>query len=103
VSEVDGELEVALRLSHDILGAAEAGDMFVLGQLDGQRRELIESFRRRVRSVRPVDQQAINEIAGLVDRSIGTIEHLRRVKAREVELVAVGRRAVNAYASTSSR
>ena len=99
----DQQLAVAHRLSEDILSAARLGDMFVLSQLDGQRRELVESFRRRVPRVDPDDQRLLDEIAVLNDRTIGTIEHMRRAKAREMDMVVVGRRALTAYASTSSR
>jgi hypothetical protein len=36
----------------------------------------------------------------LNDLALGCMEHHRRIKARELDLAAVGRRAVNAYATT---
>jgi hypothetical protein len=102
VSAAGHELEVAQRLSAAILSAAESGDMFALGMLDDQRRELLQSFRRRVRQLQPAEQRIIDEIATLNSLAIGAIEHQRRAKARELDMAAVGRRAVKSYARTNS-
>jgi hypothetical protein len=41
----------------------------------------------------------IREIAALNAKSIGALEHQRRLKGLEIEQAAVGRRAVKAYAN----
>jgi hypothetical protein len=92
----------ALKLSHDIVSAAETADARGLMALDADRLQLIESFRLEVRrqsgrSVSAADQGALNEIAALNDRALGAMEHHRRGKGRELDMAAVGRRAVQAY------
>jgi hypothetical protein len=42
----------------------------------------------------------LQEIALLNDQSIGYLEHHRRIKGRQLDVAAVGRRAVHAYAYT---
>ena len=48
-------------------------------------------------------RSALREIAMLNDRALGFLEHRRRAKGRDMDMLAVGRRAVRAYSSTLMR
>jgi hypothetical protein len=87
----------ALHLSRQIMTAAERADAGSLTTLDDQRAQLIKSFRLQVRSVGAADRALLQEIAQLNDRALGLMEHHRRTKGREMDMAAVGRRAVAAY------
>ena len=89
----------ALALSEEILSAAESGALESLESLDRQRLELLKSFRKATRRVAAADQALLQQIAQLNDRAIGLLEHQRRSKGRDLDMAAVGRRAVAAYSS----
>jgi hypothetical protein len=57
-------------------------------------------LRRERHDLSAGDKLALQEVADLNDRTIGLMEHHRRIKQRAMETVAVGRRAVAAYATT---
>jgi hypothetical protein len=89
----------ALALSLDIVSAAENADAGALTALDDARAQLIQSFRLEARSnIGAADRCALNEIVELNDRALGLMEHHRRGKGRQLDMAAVGRRAVAAYA-----
>jgi hypothetical protein len=89
----------ALALSEEILSAAESGKLESLEPLDLERMELLKSFRKATRQVAAADQALLQQIAQLNDRAIGLLEHQRRSKGRDLDMAAVGRRAVAAYSS----
>ena len=96
----DERVARALALSEEILSAAESGNLKSLEPLDRQRLELLKSFRQATPRVAAADQALLQQIAQLNDRAIGLLEHQRRGKGRDLDMAAVGRRAVAAYAST---
>ena len=96
---VNSSLTRALALSQEMLAAAEQGNLQSLESLDRQRLELLKSFRRATRQVAAADQALLQQIAQLNDRAIGLLEHQRRSKGRDLDMAAVGRRAVAAYSS----
>jgi hypothetical protein len=87
----------ALDLSHRIMQAAQNADAQALTALDDERAQLIKSFRLETRSVAAADRAALGEIVKLNDLALGLMEHHRRTKGRELDMAAVGRRAVTAY------
>jgi hypothetical protein len=96
------QLISALDLSREVLAAAERGDFEVLGELDAQRLLLLQS----ACSAAPAgdsDRALLREIFALNDRAIGLMEHHRRIKGRALDLAAVGRRAVAAYATNRAQ
>ncbi|HEY2465827.1 MAG TPA: hypothetical protein VGI32_17335 [Steroidobacteraceae bacterium] len=93
----------ALVLSHDMLGAAEKGDVPTVAALDLERMELLKSFRSGTKQVSAVDQALLAQINAANDRALGMLEHLRRGKGRDLDMAAVGRRAVAAYADNRPR
>jgi hypothetical protein len=93
----------ALALSHDMLQAAETGDLPSLASLDRERMELLKSFRNGTKSVSAADQSLLQQINEMNDRAIGLVEHQRRSKGRDLDMAAVGRRAVAAYADNRPR
>ena len=93
----------ALALSEEILSAAESGNVDSLASLDLERMELLKSFRKSTQRVAAADQALLRQIAQLNDRAIGLLEHQRRSKGRDLDMAAVGRRAVAAYSSIRSQ
>jgi hypothetical protein len=88
----------ALTLSQEMLSAVESGKVQSLEALDLERMELLKSFRDAKQRVAAADQAVLQEIAQLNDRTIGLLEHQRRSKGRDLDMAAVGRKAVAAYA-----
>jgi hypothetical protein len=93
----------ALALSHDMLNAAEKGDVQSLASLDRERMELLKSFRNGTQQVSAADQALLAQINATNERAIGLVEHQRRSKGRDLDMAAVGRRAVAAYADNRPR
>jgi hypothetical protein len=93
----------ALAISHDMLNAAEKGDLQSLASLDLERMELLKSFRNGTKLVSAADQALLQQINEINDRAIGLVEHQRRSKGRDLDMAAVGRRAVAAYADNRPR
>lgn len=87
----------ALALSREMLEAAEQSKLQQLSSLDAERLQLLKSFRLDTKSVDAVSRDLLQQIAQLNDRTIGLVEHLKRGKGREMDMAAVGRRAVAAY------
>jgi hypothetical protein len=101
--EINPSLARALALSHDMLSAAEKGDLQFLASLDLERMELLKSFRRGTKQVSAADQTLLAQINAANDRAIGLLEHQRRGKGRDLDMAAVGRRAVAAYSDNRPR
>jgi hypothetical protein len=93
----------ALALSHDMLSAAEKGDLQFLASLDHERMELLKSFRNGTKQVSAAEQALLAQINAANDRAIGLLEHQRRGKGRDLDMAAVGRRAVAAYSDNRPR
>jgi hypothetical protein len=91
-------LAKALALSEAMLAAADAADFKAVQELGAQRLDLLKSFRREVARVEAADRTLLEQVGQLNDRAIGLVEHHRRRKGREMDMAAVGRRAVAAYA-----
>jgi hypothetical protein len=100
ISGAHPDLEHALRLSQQVVAAADQGELADIGPLDARRLTLLKSFRRASRQPGPADRAALAEIAALNERALGLMEHHRRIKGRAMDLAATGRRAVAAYAAT---
>jgi succinate dehydrogenase flavin-adding protein (antitoxin of CptAB toxin-antitoxin module) len=98
-SNLDLSLARALALSHEMLDSAEKGNLQSLAALDLERMDLLKFFRNSTRQPSPADQALLHQIAQLNDRTIGLVEHRRRGKGRDLDMAAVGRKAVAAYSS----
>jgi hypothetical protein len=96
-TEIHPALTRALALSREMLDAAEQSKLQQLSALDAERLQLLKSFRLDAKSVDAASRDVLQQIAQLNDRTIGLIEHLKRGKGREMDIAAVGRRAVAAY------
>jgi len=46
------------------------------------------------------ERALLQQISQINDRTIGMLEHQRRAKGRDMDMAAVGRKAVAAYSST---
>jgi hypothetical protein len=96
---IDLSLARALAISHDMLEAAEKGNLQLLTSLDLERMDLLKFFRNSATQPTASDRALLAQIAQLNDRTIGLVEHQRRGKGRDLDMAAVGRRAVAAYSS----
>jgi hypothetical protein len=96
---IDLSLARALAISHDMLAAAETGNLQSLTSLDLERMDLLKFFRSSMTRMSASDRVLLQQIAQLNDRTIGLVEHQRRSKGRDLDMAAVGRRAVAAYSS----
>jgi len=101
--EAIAALQRALDLSRELAALAEGGDLHLTLCLDAERLQLLKSIRG---SLPPVDDKIrsdLCEIASLNDRALGSLEHRRRAKGRDMDMLAVGRRAMRAYTGTLMR
>jgi hypothetical protein len=100
---MDGKIDLilarALALSQEMLAAAERANLQSLTLLDAERLELLKSFRLESKHVDAADRALLQQISQTNDRTIGLLEHHRRSKGRDMDMAAVGRRAVAAYSS----
>ena len=101
--KINPTLARALALSTDMLGAAEQGDLQSLASFDHERMELLKSFRRSTKQVSAADHALLSQINSTNERAIGLLEHQRRSKGRDLDMAAVGRRAIAAYADNRPR
>jgi molybdenum-dependent DNA-binding transcriptional regulator ModE len=92
------DLAAAVTLSRDLVEAADQGQLDLVAELDARRLNLLKSFRLVARQVGPADRAVLQEIGKLNLRALGLVEHQRRIKGRAMDMAALGRRAVNAYA-----
>jgi len=93
-------LEQALVLSQQLIGAAERSDLQELARLDAERLRLLQSAEPERDSFSADDRLILAQVSELNDRAIGLMEHNRRGKERDLDMAAVGRRAVAAYSAT---
>jgi hypothetical protein len=96
-------LQRALEISRRIAALADGGDLASTASLDAERLQLLKSARAALRSMDQSHQAIVREIAVLNDRALGFVEHRRRAKGRDMDMVAVGKRALRAYSSTQVR
>ena len=71
--------------------------------LDAERLQLLKFARAAVHPMDEKDGAVLREIAALNDRALGFLEHRRRAKGRDMDMVAVGKRALRAYSSTQAQ
>jgi hypothetical protein len=97
--EINSGLARALALSQEMLAAAEQANLQALELFDAERLELLKSFRLEHKHVNADDRALLEQISQVNDRTIGLLDHQRRSKGRDLDMAAVGRRAVAAYSS----
>ena len=97
--KINSGLARALTLSQAMLAAAEQADLQSLELLDAERLDLLKSFRLETKQVNAADRALLQQISATNERTIGLLEHQRRSKVRDMDMAAVGRRAVAAYSS----
>lgn len=93
-------LRRAVEISRELAALADDGDVLSAQRLDAERLQLLKSARMAAQPVTEEDRSLLREIADLNDRAIGYLEHRRRCKARDMDMLSAGRRAVNAYSSS---
>jgi hypothetical protein len=90
----------ALAVSTQMFDAAEKNDFHNVAVLDAERLQLLKSFKIEAKHVDAASRALLQQISELNDRTIGLLEHQRRSKGREMDMAAIGRRAVTAYSHT---
>jgi hypothetical protein len=98
--EAVAALQRALELSHELIAVADAGDVGEVLRLDAERLVLLKSARHALDPMSQENRSVLRAIADLNARSIGRMEHRFRGKCRDVDMLAAGRRALRAYATT---
>jgi hypothetical protein len=93
-------LERALEISRELAAVADNGDVRTTARLDAERRQLLQFARQALQPLDEKDRGMLREIAQLNDRALGLLEHRKRAMGRDMDMLAVGRRAVRAYATT---
>lgn len=96
-TEADAGLALAVQLSRDLVLAADTGNFEAIAKFDADRLQLLKSFRAQEQPIGAANRALLQAIAQLNDQALGLMEHHRRIKAREIDLASVGRRAVSAY------
>ena len=96
-------LQRALEISRELAVMADGGDLRLTLSLDAERLQLLKSARAALQTMDDKDRSVLREIAALNDRALGFLEHRRRAKGRDMDMVAVGKRALRAYSSTQMR
>jgi hypothetical protein len=101
--EAQAALQRALQISHDLVAVADGGDLQLTVSLDAERLQLLKSARAALQPLDEKDRSVLREITALNDRALGLVEHRRRAKGRDMDMLVVGRRAVRAYANTRTQ
>jgi hypothetical protein len=89
----------ALAVSGQMFDAAEQRDFPSVSSLDAERLQLLKLFKAETKPVDAGSRALLQQITQLNDKTIGLLEHQRRSKGREMDMAAVGRRAVAAYSN----
>jgi hypothetical protein len=89
----------ALAVSSQMFEAAEKSDFKNVALLDAERMQLLKLFKTETPHVDAGSWVLLRQITQLNDRTIGLLEHQRRGKGREMDMAAVGRRAIVAYSN----
>jgi len=97
--DIDLSLARALAISREMFEAADKGNLQIVPALDLERMDLLKFFRNGTAHPTAADRLLLAQIVQLNDRTIGLVEHQRRSKGRDLDIAAVGRRAVAAYSS----
>jgi hypothetical protein len=92
-------LERALEISRELAAVADRGEVRQAASLDAERLQLLKSVRDALLPMDERSRAVLREIAELNDRSIGRLEHRFRAKCRDMDMLAVGRRALRAYST----
>jgi hypothetical protein len=98
-NEAVAALQRALEISRDLAAVADSGDLRLTVSLDAERLQLLKSVRAALRPMDEKERAVLREITALNDRALGLVEHRRRATGRDMDMLAVGRRAVRAYSS----
>jgi len=93
-------LQRALTISRELAAVADSGDLALTVSLDAERLQLLKSARAALQPLDEKDRSVLREIAALNDQALGFLEHRRRAKGRDMDMLAVGRRALRAYSNT---
>jgi hypothetical protein len=97
------DLQRALEISQEVAAAAADGDVERAVRLDAERLGALEAARRAGTTIGADESRLLAEIAALNAEAIGNLLHRQRGLARNLDMLAVGQRAVRAYGATNAR
>jgi hypothetical protein len=97
------ELQRALEISQAVAAAAAEGDIEGAVRLDAERLRALEAARGTNSTLGADESQLLAQIAALNAQAIGDLLHRQRGVARNLDMLAVGQRAVRAYGATTAR
>jgi hypothetical protein len=96
-------LQRALEISRELAAVADRGEIEAAIRLDADRLQLLQAARGTISATDESERRLLDEINALNARAIGSLMHHQRTIARDLDMMAVGRRAVRAYAVNGQR
>lgn len=96
-------LQRALQISRELAAIADSGRIEVAIRLDAERLELLKAARAALPTTDPQERSLLDEINALNAQAMGALQHRQRAMARDMDMMAVGRRAMRAYSTTGLR
>ncbi|HMD74106.1 MAG TPA: hypothetical protein VKG05_09625 [Steroidobacteraceae bacterium] len=96
-------LQRALEISRELAAVADRGKIEAAIQLDADRLQLLKAARCALTQPDEQERRLLDEINVLNARAIGALMHHQRTMARDLDMMAAGRRAMRAYAVNGQR
>ena len=96
-------LQRALEISRELATVADSGEIDAAIRLDADRLELLKAARAALTQPDQQERRLLDEINALNALAVGALQHRQRIMARDLDMMAVGRRAVRAYAVNGQR
>ena len=96
-------LQRALEISRELATVAERGEIDAAIQLDADRLQLLKAARGALPRPDEHEQRLLGEITALNALALGAMQHRQRAMARDMDMMAAGRRAMRAYTVNGQR
>lgn len=96
-------LQRALEISRELATVADRGELEAAIRLDADRLQLLKAARSALPQLDAHEQRLLGEINALNALALGALQHRQRAMARDMDMIAVGRRAMRAYTVTGPR
>ncbi|MGA2779816.1 MAG: hypothetical protein ABSF94_19845 [Steroidobacteraceae bacterium] len=102
-TEAREALQRALQVSRELAAIADSGQIEAAIRLDADRLELLKAVRAALPTTDAQERGLLDEIYALNAQAMGSLQHRQRAMARDMDMMAVGRRAMRAYSATGLR
>ncbi len=96
-------LQRALEISRELAAVADSGKIEAAIQLDADRLQLLKAARAVLSQPDEGERRLLDEIQALNALAVGALQHRQRAMARDMDMMAVGRRAMLAYTVNGQR